>query len=62
MSDIDDKMLFVELTDTNGKVAFIKIFSSSDTELYIGKLPEGLYIVDFIGEKSIFHGKVLIAY
>ena len=52
LSDIDDKMLFVELTDTNSKVAITEKISSSDTELYIGKLPVGLYIVDFIGEKK----------
>ncbi len=50
-------MLFVELTDTNGKVAITENISSSDKEFYIGKLLEGLYIVDFIGEKKYIKEK-----
>ena len=62
LSDIDDKILFIKLTDANGKVVITEEISSNETELYIGKLTEGLYIVGFIGEKRTYQGKVMIVY
>jgi hypothetical protein len=62
LPDLDDQLLTIKLTDTNGKVVLIEEFYSNDKELYIGDLPEGLYIVHFTGTKKTYYGKVVISY
>jgi hypothetical protein len=62
LSEINEKILFIRISNTNGKVVIKEKVLSNDDELYIGKLPEGIYFVDFIGKKNTFHEKVVISY
>ncbi len=62
LSEINEKILFIRITNTNGKVVIKEKVLSNEKELYIGKLPEGIYFVDLIGKKNTFHKKVVISY
>jgi len=62
LAGINEKILFIRLTNSNGKVEMIEEVFPDDKELYIGKLPEGMYYVDFIGQKKTFHEKVMISH
>ncbi len=62
LSEINERILFIRMTSTDGKVVIKEKILSNDKELYIGKLPEGIYFVDFIGKKNTYHEKVMIAF
>ena len=62
LSETNERILFIRITSADGKVVIKEKVLSNEKELYIGKLPEGIYFVDFIGKKKTFHKKVVISY
>ena len=62
LSELNEKILHIRLSDINGKIVINEEVFSNEKELYIGNLPEGIYFVDFIGQKKSFHEKIVISY
>ena len=62
LSELNENILLIRLSDINGKIVINEEVFSNEKELYIGNLPEGIYFVDFIGQKKSFHKKILISY
>jgi hypothetical protein len=61
LSEIKEKIQFIRISSTNGEVVIKEKVHSNNKDLYIGKLPEGIYFVDFIGKEKTFHEKVVIS-
>ena len=62
LSESDEKIQHIRVTDINGQIVFNEAVVSNESELYVGNLPEGLYFVDFIGQKESFHERIVISY
>jgi len=63
LSGITEPILFIKLSDSNGKlVLFEKVSSKNKKELHIEKLQSGMYFIDFIGKKKTIHEKIIISY
>ncbi len=61
LSEINEEIQLIRISSTNGEEVIKEQVHSNKTELYIGKLPAGIYFVDFIGKKKTFHEKVVIS-